>query len=164
MLDLTSERFQRSLADTVIWCRLKALMDADSDEIKRRRALYTEVEQHWEAAQEIVRGNRLLRKITDTKQWQHAMSLLKQIRGSLGPMDRKLRSPELKPSFHLDEFGDDGLWAEAVAEVVARRSLLTAGGSRERVMRTSEGDYCCTSQARILRAVQRKSARTGSLT
>ncbi len=72
------------------------------------------------------------RKITDTKPWQNAKALLKQIRDSLGPMDCKLRSPELKPSFGLDEFGDDALWAKAVAEVVARRSRLTPATSAEK--------------------------------
>jgi hypothetical protein len=82
--------------------------------------------------QETVKRSWLRRKITETKQWQNAMAMLKQIRDSLGPMDRKLRSPELKPSFSLDEFGDDALWAKAVAEVVARRSRLTAGTSAEK--------------------------------
>jgi hypothetical protein len=46
------------------------------------------------------------------------MALLKQLRDSLGPMDRKLASSELKPSFDLDKFRNDALWAEAVAEAV----------------------------------------------
>jgi hypothetical protein len=37
---------------------------------------------------------------------------------------RQLRSATLKPGFTLDEFGMDTLWAEAVAEVVAKRSQL----------------------------------------
>lgn len=133
MPDFRSEQFQISLADTVVWCKLKAIgMDADSDDIRQRHALYAEAEEQWEEAQETVKRGWLLRKITDTKQWRNAMALLKQIRDSLGPMDRKLRSPELKPSFGLDEFGDDALWAKAVAEVVARRSRLTAGTSAEK--------------------------------
>ena len=60
------------------------------------------------------------------------MALLKQIRDSLGPMDRKLRSTELKPRFGLDAFTDDALWEEAVAEVVAKRSRLTADKSVEK--------------------------------
>jgi hypothetical protein len=54
------------------------------------------------------------------------MALLKEIRDSLGPMNLKLRSPELKPSFGFDEFATDAPWAKAVAEVVTKRSLLTA--------------------------------------
>jgi hypothetical protein len=130
MPDFSSEQFRGSLADTVVWCKMKAVgMTADSDDIRQRHALYTQAEQQWEEAQETVKRGWMRRKITDTKQWQHAMALLKQVRYSLGPMDRKLRSPELKPSFKLDEFGDDALWAKAVAEVVARRSRLTAGTS-----------------------------------
>jgi len=55
------------------------------------------------------------------------MALLKQLRDSLGPMERKLRSPELKPTFSLDEFGGDSLWTKGVAEVIARRSQLMVG-------------------------------------
>ena len=37
---------------------------------------------------------------------------------------RQLRGATLKPGFTLDEFEMDTLWAEAVAEVVAKRSQL----------------------------------------
>ena len=133
MLDFSSEQFQRSLADAVAWCRMKAVgMDAEADDIRQRHALYAQAEQHWEEAQETVKRGWLRRKITETKQYQNAMALLKQIRDSLGPMNRKLRSPELKPSFTLDQFGDDALWEKAVAEVVAMRSRLTAGTSAKK--------------------------------
>ena len=107
-------------------------MNADSDDIRQRVALYAQAEQNWEEAQQTVKRSWLHGKITDTKQWQNAMALLKQIRDSLGPMDRKLRSPELKPSFGLNDFGEDELWAKAVAEVVGKRSRLTAGMSDEK--------------------------------
>lgn len=133
MPNFNSEQFQSSLADTIAWCKMKAIgMNADADDIRQRQALYAQAEQHWEEAQETVKRGWLRRKITETKQWQNAMALLKQIRDSLGPMDRKLRSPELKPSLSLDESGDGALWAKAVAEVVARRSRLTAGTSAEK--------------------------------
>lgn len=106
-------------------------MDADSDDIRQRRLLYRQAEEQWDEAQEAIKRGWLRPKITETKQWQNAMALLKQIRDSLGPMDRVLRTPELKPSFGLDEFGDDALWAQAVTEVVARRSRLTAGTPAE---------------------------------
>jgi len=73
-------------------------MDTDSDDTRQRHALYAQAEQHWQEAQETVKRSWLRRKITGTKQWQNATALLKQIRDSLGPMDRKLRSLELKPS------------------------------------------------------------------
>jgi len=88
MSDFRSEQFLSSLADTVVWCKIKAIgMDADSDDTRQRQALYARAEQHWEEAQESVKRGWLRRKITDTKQWQNAMALLKQIRDSLGPMD-----------------------------------------------------------------------------
>jgi hypothetical protein len=133
MPDLSSEQFQSSLADTLAWCKMKAIgMDADSENIRQRVALYTRAEQNWEEAQQIVKRSWLPRKIADTKQYRNAMVLLGQIRDALGPMDRKLRSAELKPSFGLDAFTDDALWAKAVAEVVERRSQLTAGTSAEK--------------------------------
>ena len=133
MLDFSPKQFQSSLADTVVWCKMKSVgMDADSDDVRQRHALYTEAEQQWEEAQETIRRGRSGPKIEETKQWQKAMALLKQIRDSLGPMDRNLRSPELKPSFSLDEFEDDALWAQAVAEVVASRSRLRAGTPAEK--------------------------------
>jgi hypothetical protein len=140
MPDLSSEKFRCSLADAVAWCKVKAIeMDANADDIRRRHALYSQAEQHWEEAQETVKRGRLRRKITETKHWQNAMALLKQIRDSLGPMDRKLRSPEMKPSLSLDEFGDDALWANAVAEVITRRSRLIAGTSVEKRDTNVEG-------------------------
>jgi hypothetical protein len=132
MPDFNSEQFQSALADAVAWCKMKAIgMDADAVDIRQRHALYAQAEQHWEEAQETVKRGWLRRKITETKKWQDAMALLKQIRDSLGPMERKLRSPELKSSLSLDAFADDALWAKAVAEVVGRRSRLTAGTSAQ---------------------------------
>ena len=130
MPDFSSKQFQTSLADTVVWCKMKAVgMEADSDDIRQRHTLYAEAERQWEEAQQFANRGRVSRRISDAKEWQNAMALIKQIRDSLGPMDRKLRSPELKPGFGLDEFGDDALWARAVAEVVAKRSRLIAGTS-----------------------------------
>lgn len=133
MPDFGSEQFRRSLAETVAWCAMKAIgMNADARDMQQRQALYAQAEQHWEEAQETVKRAWLRRKITDRRQWQQAMTLLKQIRDSLGPLDRKLRSLELKPSFSLDGSGDDMLWAKVVAEVVARRSRLTGVTSAEK--------------------------------
>jgi hypothetical protein len=133
MPDFNAEHFQSSLSDTIAWCKMKAIgMNVDADDIRQRQALYAQAEQHWEEAQETVKRVWLRRKITETKKWQNAMALLKQIRDSLGPMDRKLRSPELKPSLSPDELGDDALGANAVAEVVTRRSRLTAGTFAEK--------------------------------
>ncbi|MGA8764894.1 MAG: hypothetical protein WB562_18640 [Candidatus Sulfotelmatobacter sp.] len=132
MSDFDSKQFQSSLADTIVWCKMKAIgMDADSRNMRERHALYSQAKQRLEEAQETVKRGWLHRKLTDTKQWQNAMALLQQIRDSVGPIDRKLRSAELKPSFGLNEFGDDVLWTKAVAEVVASRSRLTAGISAE---------------------------------
>jgi hypothetical protein len=131
MRDFSSTLFQSSLADTVVWCKMKGIgMDVESDDIRKRHALYTQAEQQWEEAQETVKRGRL--RLTETKQGQNAVALWKQIRDSLGPMEHTLRSTELKPGFGLDEFGDDAVWAQSVTEVVAQRSRLTAGTPAER--------------------------------
>ena len=97
MPDFSSEQFLSSLADTVAWCKMKAIgMAAEADDIRQRHALYAQAEQHWEEARETVKRGCLRRKITETKQWQNAMVLLKQIRDSLGPMDRKPRKPRVE--------------------------------------------------------------------
>src|SRR5271154_1846066 len=81
MPDFSSKQFQSSLADTVVWCKMKAIgMDADSDDIRQRHALYAQAKQHWEEAQETVKRGWLRLKITETKEWQNAVALLKQIR------------------------------------------------------------------------------------
>ncbi|HXF14627.1 MAG TPA: hypothetical protein VN517_15835, partial [Terriglobales bacterium] len=85
MPDFNSKQFQLSLTDTIVWCKLKAVgMDAASKDIRQRHALYAHAEEQWEEAQQAVK--RGLLEITDTKQWQNAMALLKQIRDSLGSM------------------------------------------------------------------------------
>jgi hypothetical protein len=127
MPDFSSKQFHSSLAGAVAWCKMKGVgMDADSDSIRQRHALYAQAEQQWEEAQQSANQSSLRRKIIDTKQWQNATALLKLIRDSIGPMDRKLRSPELKPGFGLDDLGSDGPWGKAVVEVIAKRSRLTA--------------------------------------
>src|SRR5215470_18352450 len=124
-MDFQSPAFQRSLRETVSWCAMHGLVRNDEDsEALRRRALYKQSDEQLRDARASADQGWLRRKITDTKQWQHAMRLLKQIRDSFGPLERRLRSDALKPSFTLDEFGTDSHWAEAVAEVVAKRSEL----------------------------------------
>jgi len=85
MPDFSAERFQSSLADTVAWCKLKAIvMDADADDVGKRHALYAQAGLDWEQAQETAKQGWLRRKIAETIQWQNAMALLNQIRDSLG--------------------------------------------------------------------------------
>jgi len=97
----------------------------DSDAIRQRHGLYLQSEQQLREARLFANQGWFSRKISDTKQWQRAMALLKQIRDSLGPIEHRLRSAELKPTVSLDDFGARVPWAEAVAEVVAKRSQLT---------------------------------------
>ena len=100
---------------------MKAVGMDVSEEVRQRHALHAQAEQQWEEAQQLISPHR---KISDTKQFQNAMALLKQIRDSLGPMHRSLRSPELMPVVSLDGFAKDEPWARAVVEVVGRRSRL----------------------------------------
>jgi hypothetical protein len=50
------------------------------------------------------------------------MTLLQEVRDSLGPLEHQLRSAPLRPTFPLDKL--DVPWADAVAEVVAKKSRL----------------------------------------
>jgi hypothetical protein len=139
MLDFESVRFKRSLAETAGWCAMQSLgaNPADSDATSNRRALYEQSEQQMQEARASANRSWLRRKITDTKEWHQAMALLKQVRDSLGPMEAKLRSATLKPSFRLNEFGTNAPWAEAVAEVVSKRSQMPGRISMEEGLRLS---------------------------
>jgi hypothetical protein len=157
MAALDPKLFQSTLADTIVWCGKKVTnMGMDSDKIRRRQASYNLAEQRWNEAIEI-RDREGLRSVAGIKQYQHAVALLKEIRDLLGPMDSILRSPELKPSFSLDQFGDDTLWIEAVEEVVTLRAgfvagnideqLLSDGGGRFLLYRPSENLACGAADA-----------------
>ena len=142
MLDFSSGRFRNSLAETVAWCKILSLEgNADSDDTRYRHALYVQAAQQWQEARLSANRGWLSRKISATKEWQHAMGLWKQIRDSLGPMDHKLRSPELKPSLGLE--GTDAAWETAVTELVAKPSQLTSKVS-------SGGDALNATGARLL--------------
>ena len=112
---------------------------ADSDAKRNRRALYEQAEQQMQEARASANKSLLHRKITDTKQWHRGMALLKQVRDSLGPMEHKLRSATLKPSIALNEFGTNAPWAEAVSEVVNRRSQLSGISLEEGLKLSTSG-------------------------
>lgn len=140
MADPHLKLFQGPLADTVAWCRKHAKgMDADSDLVRRRQALYTQAEQQWDEAIKIMERDGSRPSITDIKQYQQGAVLLKEIRDCLGPMDRILRSPDLEPDFDMDWFGDDTAWEEAVEEVAARRARFVAGLADERSLTNAGG-------------------------
>lgn len=92
-------------------CDAWAVRNEDDLETVRRRNLYEQSNQQLRDARASADQGWLRRKVTETKQWQQAMGLLKQIRDSFGPLERRLRSDDLKPSFALDEVGTDSLWA-----------------------------------------------------
>jgi hypothetical protein len=124
MTDFQSEPFRQSLAATVAWCALQSVVPEDPDLTLTRRTLYEQSEQQMREARESATRGWLHRKVTETKQWRQAMALLKDVRDSLGPLEGRLRSSALKPSFALDDFGTNAPWAEAVAEVTNKRSRL----------------------------------------
>ncbi len=132
MLDFEAARFKRSLAETVAWCAMQTLVanPADSGASRNRRALYEQSEQQMQKARASAKYW-FRRKVTDTKQWHQAMVLLKQVRDSLGPLEDRLRSAALKPGLELNAFETNAPWAEAVAEVVNRRSALVSRTSPE---------------------------------
>src|SRR5689334_9086037 len=117
-----STQFRGSVVEAALWCRLKTAGISAPDEIRRRHALYVEAEQRWGEARQSARERSL--RVADTKEWHEAMALFQQIRDLTGLIAHQLRSPELKPSFDIDELREDGLWSKAVAEVAAKRSVL----------------------------------------
>jgi hypothetical protein len=141
MAVLYAELFAGPLADTIAWCRMNAkAMDVASDRVRRRQASYNLAEQLWKEAIAI-RDRDDLRSVAGIKQYDQAVALLQQIRELMGPMDRDLRSPELKPNLGLDQFENDALWAEAVEEVVTQRAGLVAGFVNEQSVSDEGGRF-----------------------
>jgi hypothetical protein len=127
MADLYSQLFSGLLADTIAWCRLKAKpLEVVSHKVRHRQASYALAEHQWNEAIQ-VRDRDGLRSVVGIEQYKNASALLKEVRDGMGPMDRIFRSPELKPSFSLDEFGDDTKWGKAVGEVVSQRAGFVVG-------------------------------------
>jgi hypothetical protein len=63
----------------------------------------------------------LARRAVETREWREAHVLMEQVRRLLGPMENRLRSPDLKPDCNLNR-SDFEFWARVVADVVAKRS------------------------------------------
>jgi hypothetical protein len=130
MFDFSSTQFTRSLTETVAWCAAHSLT-AHVEEppvIRHRRALVEESQRLFREAFE--RMNRNWVQVRTTQEWHRSIALLKEADPlSLSLLDAQLRSATLKPSLGLDEFGTDAPWAEAVVEVVAKRSQLMGGPS-----------------------------------
>lgn len=130
MHDFNSLGFQSSLFQTVSWCKSHSFWaEADSEKVRECHTLYLRAEQLAKEAQRSTKASGTGRNVTKSKAWQDAMALFKQIRDSLGPMHRKLRSSELKPSFDIVDLRTNLQWSEAVGEVVAKRSRSISGGA-----------------------------------
>jgi hypothetical protein len=94
MFDFTDEQLRYSLADTVAWCTAQFPEDENSDALgmRRRRALVEQANQLFLEAQAMTNKGLFHRKMSETKQWQEAFTLLEEVRASLGPLEHKLRS------------------------------------------------------------------------
>ncbi len=131
MLDRYSKLSPGTLAETVAWCSTKIkMMGVGSDQVRERQARYSLAEKQWNEAIQIME-QRHLGSVAGITQYRQAVALLKENQALLGPMDRILRSPELQPTFSLDRFEDDSLWAQAVEEVVTYRARLLSGSAAE---------------------------------
>ncbi len=141
MARLNAKLFESSLADTIAWCRTKlGTVDVATEQVRRRQESYYLAEQQWKEA--IDTRDRLgLRSVAGIKEYQQAVASLEEIRDLLGPMDRNLRSPELKPRFGLDQFGNDLLWEQAAEEVVTKRARLVTGFVNEQAMSDAGGRF-----------------------
>jgi hypothetical protein len=132
MLGFNSGQFKRSLEETVAWCATLSLkvQRPGSSAIQHRRALFEQAGQLLQKGNERVNRRWFHRQVSETEEWRQAMTLLQKVRDSLGPLDHQLRSAPLRPAFALDNV--DAPWADAVAEVVARRSRLLHGTSSQK--------------------------------
>jgi hypothetical protein len=142
MFDFTDEQLRYSLADTVAWCTAQFPEDENSDALgmRRRRALVEQANQLFLEAQAMTNKGLFHRKMSETKQWQEAFTLLEEVRASLGPLEHKLRSIALKPTYSLDTLREEALWAEAVAEVVnTRHQLIDRISPEQRTTHEDEG-------------------------
>ncbi|WP_263359095.1 hypothetical protein [Acidicapsa ligni] len=115
-------------------------MGAESDDVRRRQSSYNVAEQNWNEAIEIM-NRRGLESVAGISQYQFAVAQLKEIRDLLGPMDSLFRSPELKPTFSLDQFENDTPWIEAVEEVVTLRAGFVAANVDEQFVNDEGGRF-----------------------
>lgn len=125
MIDIGSESFKRSLAEAISWCAtlpLKSYVDEPAI-IRYRRALIDESHRLLRLAYKRIGNN--WKQLTSTQEWHRSGALLQEADPlSLSTLDAQLRSGPLKPSFNMDEFGKNERWADAVEEVLAKRSQL----------------------------------------
>jgi hypothetical protein len=129
MFDFTSTDFKRSLSETVAWCSLQPLTAdvAESADIRHRRVLWEESGRLMQQAYERVNRSWFRRNVSKTKEWRRSVMLSKEADPlSLAQLESQLRTPTLKPTFALDDSGMDAPWAEAVAELVAKRAQLVS--------------------------------------
>jgi hypothetical protein len=129
MFDFNSGRLKRSLEETIAWCGTLSLkvQRSESAAAHHRRARVKQSEQLLRQANERVKHKWLRREVSETEEWRQAMTLLQEVRDSLGPLQNQLRSLSLRPTCALDSL--DAPWVSAVAEVVEKRSQLVHGTS-----------------------------------
>jgi hypothetical protein len=132
VIDLDSAGFKRSLAEAIAWCATLPLTNHLDEPavIRYRRALVQKSHRLFRRGYERLRYN--WQELTQSEEWHQSRALLQEADPlSLSTLDAQLRSAPLKPSFAMDEFANDKHWADAVAEVVAKRSQLLGEVSPE---------------------------------
>ena len=132
MIDLDSAGFRHSLAEAITWCATLPLTNhVDEPAVVRyRRALVERSNRLFRQGYERLRDN--WNELTQSEEWHQSRALLQKADPlSLSTLDTQLRSAFLKPTFAMDEFANEEPWADAVAEVVAKRSRLLGEVSPE---------------------------------
>ena len=125
MIDLDSAGIKRSLAEAIAWCATVPLTNQLDEPaiIRYRRALVEKSDRLFRQGYERLRHN--WQEYWQSEECRQSRALLDEADPlSLSTLDAQLRSAPLKPTFAMDEFDNDGRWADAVAEVVAKRSQL----------------------------------------
>jgi hypothetical protein len=108
MVDVHSEGFERSLAETVAWCATQPLITHadESPLVRHRRALVEKSHRLFREVYERLAHN--WNQITASQEWHQSRALLDEADPlSLSQLDGQLRSAALNPSFGLDSFGID---------------------------------------------------------
>jgi hypothetical protein len=133
---LESDELQRSLAETIAWCRDQQIISIveESDEARRQRKLaqqagelihraYLERNKFW---------NRVLRrKFTNSRLWRRGAELYRSTDLSFAPLKEQLRSPAIAPNESLsDARADEEQKTEIVRSVVRKRSKLVFTAER----------------------------------
>jgi hypothetical protein len=134
MLSSESPNFRQALEETAEWCALLSVGCPLVDEEIAAQRRTANQEAYRLIGKARMQEDRVWfrRKLTDTKEWHQASTLLKRIHDFLNPLRHSFRTPALKPDFDFETSLTNKAWEDAVAQTIAKRSAcLTASRLRK---------------------------------